>query len=106
MVIEYEVENTAEEENFFEANATIHDDLISFCKTVDISDPDEASIRVYKDNQTGKYVVPFVGDGPVSPLKYGEYLDVKRVEEKYWDIDERRTYITNLGMLAMMSVIA
>ncbi len=105
--IEYDVEEKpVEEEYFFEAKADSLDDLISFCKTIDISNPGEASIRVYKDEHSGSYVVPFVANGPVSPLNYGEYLDVTRVEEKYWGIDERRTYITNLGMLAMMSVIA
>jgi hypothetical protein len=51
-------------------------------------------------------VVPFVADGPSSPLNYGEFLKVKSVDEKYWNIEEGRTYITNLGMLAMISVIA
>ena len=106
MIIEYEANESTKEEYFFEAKADSLDDLISFCKTIDISDPEEAGICVYKDNHSGNYVVPFVADGTVSPLNYGEYLDVKRVEEKYWGIDEHRTYITNLGMLAMMSVIA
>jgi hypothetical protein len=91
---------------FFEAEASSIDELISFSRTINISDPDEAGIRVYKDDDSGKYVVPFVADGPTSPLNYGEFLKVKSVDEKYWNIEEGRTYITNLGMLAMMSVIA
>ena len=112
MIIEYNVEviEQAEkpevEEYFFEAVANNLDELISFSRTIDINDPDEAGIHVYKDELSGKYIVPFVVDGPTSPLNYGEFLEVNPVEEKYWNIDERRTYITNLGMLAMMSVIA
>ena len=111
LIVEYNVEVTEQEtpeveEYFFEAVAGSLDELISFSKTIDINNPDEAGICVYKDDISGKYVVPFVADGSVAPLNYGEYLDIKPVEEKYWNIDERRTYITNLGMLAMMSVIA
>ena len=91
---------------FFEAEANSIDELISFSRTINISDPGEAGIRVYKEDASGKYVVPFVADGPTSPLNYGEFLKVKSVDEKYWNIEEGRTYITNLGMLAMMSVIA
>ena len=111
MIIEYNVELveaqvTEDEEYFFEAEVSSLDELISFSRTIDINDPGEAGIPVYKDNKSGKYVVPFVADGSVAPLKYGEFLDIKPVEEKYWNIEEGRTYITNLGMLAMMSVIA
>ena len=111
MIIEYDVEvlenkEAEEEEYFFEAEASSLDELISFSRTIDINDPDEAGIGVYKDDASGKYVVPFVVDGPASPLNYGEFLNVKLVEEKYWNIEEGRTYITNLGMLAMMSLIA
>ena len=111
MIIEYEVEmleneDAAEEEYFFEAEASSIDELIAFSKTIDISDPGEAGIAVYKDDASGRYVVPFVADGPSSPLNYGEFLKVKSVDEKYWNIEEGRTYITNLGMLAMISVIA
>ncbi len=111
MIIEYDVEvvrneEAEDEEYFFEAEASSIDELISFSRTINISDPDEAGIGVYKDHASGKYVVPFVADGPGSPLNFGEFLDVKLVDEKYWNIEERRTYITNLGMLAMISVIA
>ena len=99
-------EEIKNEEYFFEAWANSLDDLISFSKTININDPDEAGICVYKDDYSGKYVLPFLADGPASPFNYGEFLDVKSVEEKYCGIEERRTYITNLGMLAMMSVIA
>ena len=111
MVIEYDVdivkkEKVEDKEYFFEAEASSLDELIVFSRTININDPDEAGICVYKDDASGKYVVPFVADGPSSPLNYGEFLSVKAVEEKYWNIEEGRTYITNLGMLAMMSVIA
>ncbi|SCZ77290.1 hypothetical protein [Pseudobutyrivibrio xylanivorans] len=112
MIIEYNVEfieqekAEAEEYYFFEAEAGTLDELISFSQTIDINNPDEAGICVYKDDDSGKYVVPFVADGNVAPLNYGEFLNIKSVEEKYWNIEEGRTYITNLGMLAMMSVIA
>lgn len=111
MVIEYDIDvvNNEKEEDreyFFEAEASSLDELISFSRTINISDPDEAGIGVYKDDSSGKYIVPFVADGPGSPLNFGEFLSVKSVDEKYWNIEEGRTYITNLGMLAMISVIA
>lgn len=111
MIIEYDVdvvkkEEAEEEEYFFEAEASSLDELIAFSRTININDPDEAGIGVYKDDVSGKYVVPFVADGPASPLNYGEFLNVKSVDEKYWNIEEGRTYITNLGMLAMISVIS
>lgn len=111
LIIEYDVEYIENKEPevseyFFEAEAKSLDELILFSKTININNPDEAGICVYKDDVSKKYVVPFVVDGPASPLNYVEYLDVKPVEEKYWGIEEHRTYITNLGMLAMMSKIA
>ena len=110
MIIEYELcDNFTREisqDYYFEAWANSLDELISFSKTININDPDEAGICVYKDDASGKYVVPFVVDGPASPLNYGEFLEVKSVDEKYCGIEEGRTYITNLGMLAMISVIA
>jgi len=111
LIIEYDLdvirnEEVEDEEYFFEAEASSLDELISFSRTININDPDEAGIGVYKDNASGRYIVPFVADGPGSPLNFGEFLDVKSVDEKYWNIHEGRSYITNLGMLAMMSVIA
>ncbi len=111
MIIEYDVEilkneEAEDKEYFFEAEASSIDELIAFSRTININDPDEAGICVYKDDDTGKYIVPFVADGPTSPLNYGEFLNIKSVDEKYWNIEEGRTYITNLGMLAMISVIA
>lgn len=111
MIIEYDVEilkneEAEDEEYFFEAEASSIDELIAFSRTININDPDEAGICVYKDDVTEKYIVPFVADGPTSPLNYGEFLNIKSVDEKYWNIEEGRTYITNLGMLAMISVIA
>lgn len=111
MIIEYDIDvldngEEEKEEYFFEAEASSLDELISFSRTINISNPDEAGICVYKDNTSGKYIVPFVADGPASPLNYGEFLNIKPVDEKYWNFEEGRTYITNLGMLAMISVIA
>ena len=111
MIIEYNVEVAEQEipeveEYFFEAVACSLDELISFSKTININDPDEAGICVYKDDVSGKYVIPFVVDGPASPLNYGEFLDVRAVDAWYCGIEEGRTYITNLGMLAMISVIS
>ncbi len=111
MVIEYDVEmindeKVENEEYFFEAEASSIDELIAFSRTINISNPDEVGIGVYKDNVSGKYIVPFVADGPTAPLNYGEFLKVKAVDKKYWNIEERRTYISNLGILAMISVVA
>ena len=110
LIIEYEICSNLtfdiEEEYFFEAWASSLDELIAFSKTININDPDESGICVYKDNASEKYVVPFIADGPSSPLNYGEFLEVKSVDEKYCGIEEGRTYITNLGMLAMISVVA
>ena len=110
MIIEYEICNNftveIKKDYFFEAWASSLDELISFSNTININDPDETGICVYKDNKSGKYVVPFVADAPSSPLNYGEFLDVKSVDEKYCGIEEGRTYITNLGMLAMLTRIA
>jgi len=111
LIIEFDVdvqknEEVKDEEYFFEAEASSLDELISFSRTINISNPDEAGICVYKDDASGKYIVPFVADGPASPLNYGEFLNIKSVDEKYWNFEEGRTYITNLGMLAMISVIA
>ncbi len=93
MIIEYEVdvretEEAEDKEYFFEAEASSLDELISFSRTININDPDEAGIEVYKDCSSGKYIVPFVADGPTSPLNYGEFFNIKSVDEKYWNIAE------------------
>jgi hypothetical protein len=99
-------EITPEDDEYcFEAWADNLDQIITFAKTIDINNPEEAGICVFKDNRTDKYVIPFVADANTPPLNYSEFFAVKPVDEKYWGVEEHRTYITNLGMLAMISVV-
>ena len=89
------------EENYdycFHGIADTLDQVIEFAKSFRLKE-DEEQIEVFKDERTGKYVIPFVSDSDILPSPYYEFLIIEDANPESFGSEEHMQLISTLGVL-------
>lgn len=77
------------------------DQIIRFAKSFKM-DEGEKNIEVFKDERTGKYIIPFVSDSEDLPSAYFEFLEVVDACPSSFGSEEHMKLISTLGFLAKL----
>ena len=81
---------------YFECWSDTLENVIDFSKSIEEQDK---LLDVYKDDKTGRYVVPVMTDSLTLPLNFYEYMNIVATPDYLSGVEEHRTKICSLGDL-------